>query len=653
MLSLGVAGALVVSAAVVAAGPAQAVETYPRPPDGTLAISGHGYGHGHGMSQWGAYGAASVSNLSWQSILGFYYPGTTLANLGNPTIRVRLDAVGSGVLYVFNTAGLQLAGSAVPGPASGITQYRARPTAAGLQVDKLSSAGWASFKAAGSRAVFSSTSGVVDVKLASGARRGYRGSIYANQASSSSVTPVNVLPMESYLRAVVPAEMPASWHANALRAQAVAARSYAGYDRAHATAGRTWDTCDTTSCQMYSGVPAEYANSNAAVAATAGQTLTYGGTPAFTQFGAANGGYTAAGSQPYLPAKPYDGAIPNSANSWTASITAAAIQARWPSIGTYSGLRIISRDGHGQWGGRILTAAIDGSRGSVTVSGTTIRSAFGLRSEWFIPTNARSAPPVVRPPEDGVFSPGDFTGDGKADIIGVTGGGDMNLYPGNGAGGFPVGGTRIGAGWAFTKVFSPGDFTGDGRSDIIGITGGGDMYLYRGNGSGGFAGGGTRIGAGWGFAKVFSPGDFTGDGRADIIGITAGGDMYLYRGNGTGGFAGVGTRIGGGWGFIKVFSPGDFTGDRRADIVAITLAGDMYLYRGNGTGGFAARTGTRIGGGWGFAKVFSPRDFTGDGRADIMAITVGGDLYLYRGNGTGGFAAGAATRIGGGWGIFV
>jgi stage II sporulation protein D len=655
VLSLGVAGTLIASASLVAAGPAQAVEVYLRPAGGTVTISGHGYGHGHGMSQWGAYGAASVSNLSWQSILSFYYPGTTLASLGNPTIRVRLDAVGSGPMYVFNAAGLRLAGNALPATTTGITQYRVLPRSDGsLQVDKLSSAGWSSHGTAASPAVFSSSSGLVDVKLASGSRRSYRGTIYANRATSTSLTPVNVLPMESYLRAVVPAEMPASWHTNALRAQAVAARSYAGYDRAHAAAGQTWDTCDTTSCQMYSGVPAEYAASDTAVAATAGQTLTYAGTPAFTQFGSANGGWTAAGSQPYLSARadPYDGAIPNGANSWTASVTAAAIQARWPSIGTYSRLRILTRDGHGQWGGRVLTAAIDGSNGSVTVSGTTMRSAFGLRSEWFIPTNASSAPPVATPPEDGVFSPGDFTGDGKADIVAVTGSGDMYLYRGNGQGGFTGGGTKIGAGWGFAKVFSPGDFTGDGKSDILAITIGGDMYLYRGNGVGGFTGVGTRIGGGWGFVKVFSPGDFTGDGKADIVAITIGGDMYLYRGNGVGGFAaGVGTRIGGGWGFVKVFSPGDFTGDGKADIVAITIGGDMYLYRGNGAGGFAAGTGTRIGGGWGFTKVFSPRDFTGDGRADVVGITISGDMYLYPGNGLGGFTGGG-TKIGAGWGVF-
>jgi SpoIID/LytB domain protein len=388
MLSLAVAGTLIGAASVVSAAFAGAVETYPRPAGSTVAISGHGYGHGHGMSQWGAYGAAT-QGLTWQQIVGFYYPGTALANLGNPTIRVRLDAVGSGTLYVYSTAGLRLAGNALP--TAGISQYRAWTLSSGrLQIDALSSAGWSSYTTSASPAVFSSSSGLVPVKLANGTQRAYRGSIYANWASSTSLTPVNVLPMESYLRAVVPAEMPASWQGNALRAQAVAARSYAGYDRAHAPAGRAWDTCDTTSCQMYSGVPAEYATSDAAVAATAGQTLTYGGTPAFTQFGSANGGWSAAGSQSYLPAKadPYDGAIPNSANSWTASITVSAIQAQWPSIGTYKQLRILSRDGHGQWGGRVLTAAIDGSAGSVTVSGATIRSAFALKSEWFVPTNS-------------------------------------------------------------------------------------------------------------------------------------------------------------------------------------------------------------------------------------------------------------------------
>jgi hypothetical protein len=107
----------------------------------------------------------------------------------------------------------------------------------------------------------------------------------------------------------------------------------------------------------------------------------------------------------------------------------------------------------------------------------------------------------------------------------------------------------------FAKEFSPGDFTGDGKSDIVGITPSGDMYLYRGNGAGGFAAGGTKIGARWNmYAKVFSPpGDFTGDDKADIVGITPGGDQYLYRGNGAGGFTSA-AKIGADWNmFAQVF----------------------------------------------------------------------------------------------------
>ena len=86
---------------------------------------------------------------------------------------------------------------------------------------------------------------------------------------------------------------------------------------------------------------------------------------------------------------------------------------------------------------------------------------------------------------------------------------------------------------------------------------------------------------------------------------SANGDLYLYRGNGVGGFAGPAVKIGAGWGVIaKVLSAGDFTGDGRADLLAVRTNGDLYLYRGNGVGGFAG-PGVKIGAGWGvFATVF-------------------------------------------------
>ena len=630
-----------VSSVMLTASPAGAVEVYPRPADSTLTLSGHGFGHGHGMSQWGAYGAAS-RNVSWQGILDFYYPGARLTNLGNPTIRVRLDAVGSGTLYVVNESGLLLAGKSLPAPSAGITQYRARPTAAGLQVDKLSAGGWVSHAAVASPAVFSSTSGLVSVKLASGATRSYRGSIYAHRASSTSVRTVSVLPTESYLRAVVPAEMPASWPANALRAQAVAARSYAGYDRAQATAGRTYDTCDTTSCQMYSGVPAEKAASSAAVAATAGQTLTYGGTPAFTQFSAANGGWSAAGSRPYLQAKadPYDGAIPNNGNSWATTVTAASIQSRWPSIGTYRQLRILSRDGHGQWGGRVLTAAVDGSKGSVTVTGTAIRSAFGLRSEWFIPTNPRSNDSYPR----------DFSGDGKPDVVAVVAGtGAVRMYPGDGASGWKPR-TVIGTGFgAFSKVFGAGTWDSDRLSDVMAQKADGSLWLYSGTPAGPLAAP-RKIGTGWGSLNlVFPAGDFSGDSLSDVIARRPDGTLMLYPGNGTGGFLKP-VRVGSGWGgFTSVFSPGDFDGDGRSDVIARRSDGLLYLYPGNGSGGWLPSR--LIGHGWNaFSTIFSSGDFNGDGNSDLLARRGDGQLWLYPGDGTGGFLS--PTIVGTGWNIF-
>jgi len=148
---------------------------------------------------------------------------------------------------------------------------------------------------------------------------------------------------------------------------------------------------------------------------------------------------------------------------------------------------------------------------------------------------------------------------------------------------------------ASTVILSPLDFTGDAKSDVMRVTPTGGLYLYRGNGLGGFARPGARIGTGWGvFVKVLSPGDFTGDGRPDILAVRSNGGLYLYRGNGRGGFAGSGARIGTGWGiFVKVLSPRDFTGDARSDILAVKNNGYLYLYRGNGRGGFAG-SGTKI-----------------------------------------------------------
>ena len=92
--------------------------------------------------------------------------------------------------------------------------------------------------------------------------------------------------------------------------------------------------------------------------------LTYGGKPAFTQFGSSSGGWTSAGSQPYLAAKadPYDGFSGNPVHTWTKTLTRAPIQKAYPSLGTLKRVVVTQRDGHGEWYGRVEKLVLDGTK---------------------------------------------------------------------------------------------------------------------------------------------------------------------------------------------------------------------------------------------------------------------------------------------------
>jgi hypothetical protein len=238
-----------------------------------------------------------------------------------------------------------------------------------------------------------------------------------------------------------------------------------------------------------------------------------------------------------------------------------------------------------------------------------------------------------------LLSPLDFTGDGRSDVLRVTPTGYLMLYRGSGTGVMGAA-TKVGSGWGiFINVFSPGDFTGDHNSDLLAVKANGDLYLYRGDGMAGITGAGTKIGVGWqNLSTMFSPGDFNGDGKSDVMGVNrATGDLILYRGNGIGGWAGSGLKIGNGWQSLQVmFSPRDFNGDGKSDVMGVNRAtGILTLYTGNGKGGWL-RSGIKAGQGWGgMAAMFSPADFTGDRKSDVMGTTQSGDLFLYRGNGTG------------------
>ena len=197
------------------------------------------------------------------------------------------------------------------------------------------------------------------------------------------------------------------------------------------------------------------------------------------------------------------------------------------------------------------------------------------------------------------------------------------------------------------------DLSGDGRADVVAPSTDGRLWLYRGDGAGGFAGTRTQIGSGWTARdQVRLVGNWDGVAGTDLIARDPGtGKLWLYSGNGAGGFRQIRT-IGAGWQvFSQFFSPGDWDGDGRADLLAIVKSdGSLRMYRGDGTGGFLGSS--VVGAGWArFDGLMPTGDFDGDSAPDFLARNPArSELRLYRSNGSGGFAT---TRVvGTGWNVF-
>ena len=358
---------------------------------GSFTIRGAGWGHGWGMSQYGAYGAAR-KGLSWKQILAFYYRGTRLSTLPTGTkIKVWVTADNDNSLRVLPASGLAVKDTAghrdtVPiGPK--YKSWRISRSGAGYRLSYRNSSGIYVTKSTGLTTgtwSFSTRSKIVKVVLPNGSVRPYRGTVALIKRGTSGRT-VNKVLLEDYVKGVVPAEMPTSWAPHAVRAQAVAARSYAV--RRQKLAGNSgYDICDTTACQIYRGMASETSGGNAAVTATTGTIVTYRGVVALTQFAPSNGGHSAGGDFRYLAAQrdPYDGVIKSQA--WTRTLSASSISRAWPSVGTVKQLQITSRDGAGAWGGRVKAIKIIGTARSTTVSGSTFQRMFGMRSSLYTVT---------------------------------------------------------------------------------------------------------------------------------------------------------------------------------------------------------------------------------------------------------------------------
>ncbi|MFF7719669.1 trypsin-like serine protease [Streptomyces luteogriseus] len=137
--------------------------------------------------------------------------------------------------------------------------------------------------------------------------------------------------------------------------------------------------------------------------------------------------------------------------------------------------------------------------------------------------------------------------------------------------------------------------------------------------------------------RVITPGDVTGDYLPDLLSVDSAGVMWIYPGKGNGTFA-TRVKVGSGWNqYNSVRGKGDFNGDGKTDLIARSTSGSaLYLYKGTGkagSGAFSARVKVRT---WADYNAFdAPGDVTGDGKADFLARTPGGTLYLYAGTGKG------------------
>ncbi|WP_024818509.1 FG-GAP repeat domain-containing protein [Arthrobacter sp. 31Y] len=200
----------------------------------------------------------------------------------------------------------------------------------------------------------------------------------------------------------------------------------------------------------------------------------------------------------------------------------------------------------------------------------------------------------------------------------------------------------------FNTAFSPGDFDGDGKSDVMVRDSVGGLYLFGGDGAGGWKPA-KSIGNGWNvFDSIVGPGDFNGDGHNDVLAREPGGALYLYPGNGAGGWL-ARTAVGTGWNVMdSIVTPGDFNGDGNVDILARDRSGYLFFYGGNGSGGWSRSW--MIGVGWNALKfVGGAGDFNGDGFPDVYGVDQQGRLLAYYSDGRTGWKGSDAVGAGFGW----
>lgn len=385
------------------------------PPPTSFTFDGGGFGHGVGMSQYGALGRAQAGHGA-ADILAAYFPGSALEARTLGSIRVHLADASSTDLVnpsgpIYMTDGVGTHPMTAAGQALRVSQSGGIVTTQNLATE-------ATATARGAKVWFSS-SGAQTIAVSATGKSYRHGRLQTSVVSGKVRLVESDLPMEQYLYGL--AEVPTSWPIEALKAQAIAGRSYAAIRLAAPKSG-DFDIYSTTVDQVYSGTAVTDAGPTgatwqAAVDQTAGLVLTHGGKVVQAYYSSSNGGHTErpdyvwSSSLPYLHAAPdpYDAVAANPNASWQRTYTAEELGA-WIAAAGYGNVGVVTgfavRNPIGA-SGRVDKAAITvtGTGGTATLTGNQLRSAINnrvpasrqLRSTLF--TIAEAAPVDVTPPD--------------------------------------------------------------------------------------------------------------------------------------------------------------------------------------------------------------------------------------------------------------
>jgi stage II sporulation protein D len=366
-----------------------------------LVIQGGGFGHGVGMSQYGTLGFAKQGRV-YRDILRHYYSGTQIGKLdANPTVRVLLQANKGTVVF----SGASQAGDLRLQPGR---TYTAQAFAGDRVVVRTSGGRRLRTAAAPLRII---APGGQPLRL--GGAGAFRGALELRPGGGGfGLNAINAVDLESYVRGVVSAESPSSWPAEALKTQAVAARTYAITTN---KPGAGFDHYPDTRSQVYRGVAAETPSTDAAVAATDGEVVTHQGKPVVTYFFSTSGGRTENAEfgfpggepKPWLKsvADPFDKVSPR--HRWTFRFSTAQAGAKLRGLvkGRFLGIDVVQRG----VSPRVVKANVIGTNGSTAVDGPTLRRRFGLYDTWATFTVIDTDAKAKQPPADST-SPDPGTG---------------------------------------------------------------------------------------------------------------------------------------------------------------------------------------------------------------------------------------------------